>query len=280
MKYTFSDEEDDIYSDNTVRRSTRNTRNHTPIEPAGPTFTQSGRQVRARQTGIYGESLHSGAHATAATVGLDGTVDEQDDDEDIVSRRPRRAAAAINENGKRPHSGNHIHGYNSVDDMEDEEDASEQDYGDEEEDEHVPVESDVDEPISDDDEEMENGPEEEAKDRMIVKLRVKTPTPEKKMNGIKLKLNLSSPFKPAAQDNSTELPSPTVQGTTKAVNGTAPAHDVTVSKPESLLQQVDHQSTSAAKPPKSPLPTPTSYMSPEKTNGFTPQAIGVSNGAT
>ncbi|KAL1876618.1 hypothetical protein Plec18167_005025 [Paecilomyces lecythidis] len=62
LKYTYSDDED-IFSDGlpSTRRSTRNASGvSTPGEPAGPTFTASGRQVRTRTGGIYGESALSG----------------------------------------------------------------------------------------------------------------------------------------------------------------------------------------------------------------------------
>jgi hypothetical protein len=80
--------------------------------------------------------------------------------------------------------GLHIEGYNSVDEMDDEDDASEQDYGDDEEDDHVSIESDAEdsEDLSHDDEEMEDDLMDDAgqKKSLVVKLPVKTPTPEKK----------------------------------------------------------------------------------------------------
>ena len=56
MKYTFSD--DEIDSDGfSVRRSTRNSGVSTPLEDRGPTVTASGRQVKSRYAGFYGESM-------------------------------------------------------------------------------------------------------------------------------------------------------------------------------------------------------------------------------
>jgi hypothetical protein len=81
MKYTYSDEEDEGYSDATsTRRSTRNTGTHTPAEPSGPTVTLSGRQVKSRLGGAYGESLLSGAPAITAG-GFDGTSEEPEGEE-------------------------------------------------------------------------------------------------------------------------------------------------------------------------------------------------------
>ncbi|KAL4761288.1 uncharacterized protein BDW70DRAFT_150164 [Aspergillus foveolatus] len=62
LKYTYSDDED-IFSDGLPppRRSGRNTSGpSTPAEPTGPRFTASGRQVRSRAGGLYGESLLAG----------------------------------------------------------------------------------------------------------------------------------------------------------------------------------------------------------------------------
>ncbi|KAI9924428.1 hypothetical protein MW887_007054 [Aspergillus wentii] len=59
LKYTYSDDED-LFSDDmpTTRRSTRNASGvSTPGEPAGPKYTASGRQIRSRAGGLYGEAL-------------------------------------------------------------------------------------------------------------------------------------------------------------------------------------------------------------------------------
>ncbi|PWY70227.1 hypothetical protein BO70DRAFT_322071 [Aspergillus heteromorphus CBS 117.55] len=62
LKYTYSDDED-IFSDDlpSTRRSTRNTSGvDTPPDPTGPRYTASGRQIRSRAGGVYGETLLSG----------------------------------------------------------------------------------------------------------------------------------------------------------------------------------------------------------------------------
>ncbi|KAF7513257.1 hypothetical protein GJ744_009678 [Endocarpon pusillum] len=57
MRYTFSDDEEDS-DDFPSRRSTRNSGVSTPAEPAGPTVTASGRQVKSRLGGsMYGETM-------------------------------------------------------------------------------------------------------------------------------------------------------------------------------------------------------------------------------
>ncbi len=213
MKYTYSDEDDEIYSDSTTaRRSARNTGTHTPAEALGPTITQSGRQVKSRHGGAYGVSMLSGT-TPGLTVGgflggFDGASDEPSHDESTAGR-PRRAAATNGQPSKAK-PGRHIEGYNDVDEMtsDEEGDASEQDYGDdEEEEENVPLESDVDDQdeLSDEDEEMDDG---EPK-KLIVKLAVKTPTPERKTT-IKLRF---SPSRSPERESSKALFPATMNGT-------------------------------------------------------------------
>lgn len=213
MKYTYSDEDEDIsYSDATsTRRSTHNTRNHTPAGPAGPTITQSGRQVKSRQGGTYGESMLSGQQASAPGR-MDGASDSRENSVE-TGGRPRRAAAVhAAANGFKPKGGRHIEGYNNVDELDSDEegDASEQDYGDdEEEDDNIPLESDVDDQddLTDEDEEMDTG----EKKQLIVKLTIKTPTPEKKKTLIKLHLSPGKvpmkPLSPPAPANGSGVPS-------------------------------------------------------------------------
>ncbi|PQE22310.1 hypothetical protein CJF32_00004674 [Rutstroemia sp. NJR-2017a WRK4] len=209
MKYTYSDDEDEIYSDTTgSRRSTRNTGTNTPAEPAAPTVTQSGRQVRSRVGGAYGESMLSGTHSTNANY--DDV--EMEDAEEVSGSRPRRAAAP-GRGSTWASKGKHIEGYNSVDEMDDDEedDASEQDYGDDEEDDdQISLVSDKDaaDDETDEDEDMEG--ENEVKKSLIVKLPVKTPTPEKKKTTIKLRLspqpNAASDAESTAEDAVSPVP--------------------------------------------------------------------------
>ncbi|OBT84485.1 hypothetical protein VE02_06410 [Pseudogymnoascus sp. 03VT05] len=186
IKYTYSDDEDDIYSDSTTRRSTRNTGTHTPAEPAGPTVTQSGRQVRSRLGGAYGESMTGSNQGPSIPVGGYDGGNESLGDDDIINGRPSRRAAAVNKDSSSRKGGRNIEGYNSVDDMDDEDDASEQDYGDDEEEDDVVSlasegEADDDDEVVDDDVDMVDDELDEldAKKSLVVSLPIKTPTPEK-----------------------------------------------------------------------------------------------------
>lgn len=250
MKYTYSDDEDDIYSDTTTSRRSRSTRNTGRNTPEGPTVTQSGRQVKSRQGGAYGESVLSGARASV------GLTDEADDSEGTGGRLRRAAAVAVSTNG-RPKGGRHIEGYNNVDEMtsDEEGDASEQDYGDDEEDDHVSLASDVDDQdeLTDNEEEPEDSAKENGeKKSLLVKLPVKTPTPEKKTF---IKMNLSP-----EKDNTPAQP------TNKEGPGNA----------ENQSNPIDITTKSSAPPaPLSPLAF---RGSPEKRPVALPPSIGVGIG--
>ncbi|KAL4909450.1 hypothetical protein BDW74DRAFT_81181 [Aspergillus multicolor] len=87
LKYTYSDDED-IFSDGLppTRRSGRNTSGiSTPAEPVGPRFTASGRQVRSRAGGLYGESLLAGQREDTEIAEDDGS-----------ERRQRTRATRVN----------------------------------------------------------------------------------------------------------------------------------------------------------------------------------------
>lgn len=118
LRYTYSDEEgEDSGSADTNRRSTRNSGVATPADPSRPTITASGRQVRSRVGGMYGESLLSG-HADT-----DGaSVTENYSDASEQPGRPTRASRRGEPNGRiKPRK--HIEGYNSLDELDDEDDA-------------------------------------------------------------------------------------------------------------------------------------------------------------
>jgi hypothetical protein len=255
MKYTYSDEEEDIYSDaTTTRRSTRNTGTHTPAEPSGPTITQSGRQVKSRQGGAYGESILSETHAPAVSAGgFDGTSEEPETDG--ASGRPRRAAAAAAAtNGWGAKGGRHIEGYNDVDEMtsDDEGDASEQDYGDdEEEDDHVSLGSDVDDQddLTDEDEEMDDAGE---KKKLIVKLPVKTPTPERKTT-IKLRL---SPEKDSPKPNALFPATANTENATSTSNSIASGANQTAVDAKETTMPTTSSDTNLVNAPPKPMSVP------------------------
>ena len=164
MKYTFSDDEDDFYTDSTAtRRSTRNTRNHTPAEPAGPITTASGRQVRAPTRFETTASNPASAQGDEDVEMTGGVADAKKGDQVELTvgptGRPRRSAAvhhsmngwssaaATTRKKKRSKADDY--------DSDEEDEASEEpDFGDDEEDEHVPA-ADGEEEDEEDEEEYE-----------------------------------------------------------------------------------------------------------------------------
>lgn len=271
MKYTFSDDEDDEgYSDSTTRRSTRNTGTHTPAEPIGPTVTLSGRQVKSRTGGTYGESMLSGTQtpATTGTAAYDAEDDGEDEDEDgdIVDHRSRHAAAQTTNGIGR--GGRHIEGYNSVDEMDDEDDASEQDYGDDdEEEEEAVVESDVDDQdVSEDDIDMDaddNEVAESGKKHLLVKLKVKTPTPEKVRT---VKLDLES--EPNGKDLNGSGTSPITENPKPSTTNDMSSIDVEVTRSEVVVEpETTNDKSETSQPAATTTATPLSpSLEPKKSD--------------
>lgn len=146
-KYTY-DEEEDFYTDSSNRRSTRNTRNHSPVD-AGPVVTASGRTSRAPNR-LNADATSADASAAPSVLDDGFDVEMRGDSEELElgpTGRPRRSAAVH-------------HGTNGwadskkrrrvVDSDDDDDDESSPDLGDDEEEEHVPDD------VTDDAEEFEN----------------------------------------------------------------------------------------------------------------------------
>lgn len=169
IKYTYSDEEDAIYSDSTSRRSARNTGTNTPAE-TGPVTTLSGRQIRAppRLNPATGES---------APGSVQGDTPEYDEEASMgATGRPRRSAAANNgANGESSARSRRNDSYDS-------EEESEAEFGDDEEDVDVqaPEESEEEDEF-DEDEAMVDDDLDDKPRSLVVKLSV---TPPKLRNAL------------------------------------------------------------------------------------------------
>lgn len=148
-----------------ARRSTRHqSARSTPFE-AGPTFTASGRQTKRPRVGDYGESLLS--NNVMITDELAPDYDESSgeragsNDSDPVRSggRATRSGGAGNGNSRQRM---HIEGYNSIDEMSDEDDAGDEWDSDKNGsgDEEMLDADDDEEPLSDldEDEQLERGP--------------------------------------------------------------------------------------------------------------------------
>ena len=123
IRYTFSDEEEGASDAPGTRRSSRQSGVPTPVEPTGPTFTASGRQVKSRVRGLYGENISSGQQHTERS-----NVDENPapgvGEGDLAPSSRTRQSALINGAAVKARPGRHIEGYNALDEMEDESDAT------------------------------------------------------------------------------------------------------------------------------------------------------------
>ncbi|KAI9687566.1 MAG: hypothetical protein M1822_002176 [Bathelium mastoideum] len=121
LKYTYSDDDDADASDATSNR--RSTRVATPADSSKPVVTASGRQVRSRLGGAYGEKLLVGQSTNQPTSAI-----EDHDGSDASGAPTRQYARATRSGGSHQVNGwsesrKHIVGYNELDEMEDEEDA-------------------------------------------------------------------------------------------------------------------------------------------------------------
>lgn len=211
-----------------TRRSTRNTSGiSTPAEPAGPTFTASGRQVRPRVGGIYGESMVSGqrrndAVSAAPQTGVDGTG------------RSLRSRAAARTNGYRVDYG---------DEMEDESEGApssgnEWQAGDEEDEDDL----ENDELSGEDESDLEG--EQEKHPSLVVQLRYG--------KGKKL----SSPNVPS-EPTAGQAPMAKEEVLAESANGSQDLQPTSTEGPEGGLPTESEQ-----KPPLAPTSSPTSNVAP------------------
>ncbi|KAG8532188.1 uncharacterized protein KY384_003829 [Bacidia gigantensis] len=99
IKYTYSDEEG-AGSDNSRIRSNRPSGVSTPAESRQPTYTASGRQVRSRHGGAYGEKLLSGQNEEQDLEGGSGMDIADDEDDEPVARG--RLNRPVLTNGTKP----------------------------------------------------------------------------------------------------------------------------------------------------------------------------------
>ncbi|KAI4148853.1 MAG: hypothetical protein LQ341_001466 [Variospora aurantia] len=148
IKYTFSDEEEGGSDALSTRRSNRHSGLSTPAEPARPTVTASGRQVRSRHGGTYGETILAEQRDRGPNSSLGGVNGTEDDGESRISTT--QAGRATRK--KRRQLRQQIGDYASTDGPDDETDVTssghEWDGGDEDE--------DGDDDHSEDDEEMKD----------------------------------------------------------------------------------------------------------------------------
>lgn len=179
MRYTYDEGEDDNESDVTsTRRSARNqSARSTPFEE-GPTFTASGRQIKQPRQGHYGESLLStqvmNSDELGADYGDERSARAGSDESDPVraGRSTRNAGRHVPNGAVNLRKRKHIDGYNSIDEMSDEDDAAasgdewNSDQNDDDDQEMPDADEDESEASADDEDDDQSGRS------LIVKLKV------------------------------------------------------------------------------------------------------------
>lgn len=184
MRYTYEEGDEEGDSDDTsTRRSTRHQSSRSSPFESGPTYTASGRQIKQPRTGEYGESLLSGNVMNADELGdFDGSSRagrEASDETDPVragGRATRSGGARPAANGSNLRKRKHIEGYNSIDEMSDEDGVSGDDWDSDrnDEDEHMPDAAEAsDAPEASDAEDDSEDDEESASRSLIVTLKLK-----------------------------------------------------------------------------------------------------------
>lgn len=151
MRYTYSDDDDEGSDAPSTRRSTRQSDISTPAENQGPTVTLSGRQVRSRFARTYGETLDTTTNTT--TDGVSGEGSEASTRLRGGTGGPRRSNRAYNTDQPRATRGKGD--YESIDDLDEEDEAAStgNEWGGDDE--------DIEGKLDDDDEEEERGDEED-----------------------------------------------------------------------------------------------------------------------
>ncbi len=196
--------------DGTRRSSRLSGEKSSKEESIEPVTTASGRQVKPRAGGIYGESMLSGQvrknGSPAITIpnGADPHEQgvEEDEEQEISSGRPSRS--------RRPHhapkgwstGGQHIAGYNEVDEMDDEEDAASSNGSDEYDagEDNADDDDDKDDYADDESPEDEMSPEDDDLDSDDDK-----PPPKKRKTKV-VRLKLRKPARATPQKTTTQAP--------------------------------------------------------------------------
>ncbi|KAL8922869.1 MAG: hypothetical protein Q9172_003375 [Xanthocarpia lactea] len=121
IKYTYSEEEDGGSDALSTRRSNRQSGFSSPAEPARPMVTASGRQVKSRYGGTYGETILSGQHENGQALSVGGG-DGAEDVEELQGSGVRGGRATRGR--RRRKAGSHIDDDISSDEVDDGSDAT------------------------------------------------------------------------------------------------------------------------------------------------------------
>ena len=151
IKYTFSDEEEGASDAPSTRRSNRQSGLSSPAELNKPIFTNSGRQIRSRSGNAAGDSVVTGQPRIPElpTNGASDSIMDVGEESRVAGRTRQSDLRHALPNESRPRK--HIEGYNVLDEMEYESDASST-----EEDWDGVDDDDIDGNIADDDDEEDD----------------------------------------------------------------------------------------------------------------------------
>ena len=247
IRYTFSDDED-AGSDAFSGLRSRNSGISTPAEATGPVVTASGRHVRPRAGGVYGESLLSGQQEDMPEIQVNGVGHDNTQDTDSHTRSGR--AVGISRAGRSYHRS-----YNAVDEMDEESDApsSEWDSGKE-------ADEDANDNVADGDDEndemsvnaLDRDDEEASKRSLVVSLKIGKP--------------MATSFKPETPNQQGPDERATMNGTSPASstivvnnedprqNRQQPARELHSPQPQTNALKVEHIITPLQKPTQAPTP--------------------------
>lgn len=266
MRYTFSEGEEED-SETGVRRSTRNSGRESSAAPGGPTVTSSGRHVRSRAAGVYGETLHSGQTTDHPSPATGDYVRSDASEEPERPAHGRATRAAGRGAGVAPLKKRNLESFNE--EMSDEEDATSWNGDDEDEDEPDQMELDDD----DDERESEEEASEEEPEQLILRLRVKKEYLQS-FNSVSNTTNETSHSTPvttgpplSGMDAARQQP---VLAPVPAPAATAAPPAMPMPPPKSLVEEMAPQ---ASFPPAQEFSDLPSVAPVAQTNGFHPQPV-------
>jgi hypothetical protein len=234
MRYTYSD--DDYGSDGvSSRRSARESGISTPME-TGPTVTASGRQVKSRVGGMYGESILVDQRKELERIAGEGHFTETS--EDMPTTMPNGRGMRTSRSGREVKPPRLRYGDDAVSDESDEAQSSGKEWSG---DENEPDESepDFDDEEEEEDEDMDGDADdiedENTQESLVVQLRYRKGAQQ--MPAL-TNLNSTTPIQPRPQPKLQLQPRPTVQHAQQVMNGNSTAIAMNGSRPVESASQV------------------------------------------
>lgn len=174
LRYTYEDDEgDDFDSEASLRRSGRST---PALEEGRPVVTSSGRQVKSRLGGMYGESLSIDQKREADRERAQSVGQSEDTDDVIIGANGRPMRKSIPTKRAAAERGRYADGLDSESETDGDAEPSADEWGGnvDEPDEESDADADDDDDIDEDDDLMDDGGTQES---LVVQLRYRKGTP-------------------------------------------------------------------------------------------------------